>query len=513
MLIFCLGSEYFHQAFTKLGHSLLVTPHQDGFRVDSIFNQLQDRPDLLVYTDHLGQRAFPEGLSNIYGIPKVYYAVDTPINFWWQKSFAPLFDFIFTDQKPYAEILRSEGLESSWLPVGVDAKSYQSDDNQKMAKLYDFGFVGVIDPARRPKRSRLVETLSNRYSVKTAGSRQDGWIDEEESAQIYRQSRLALNENLFPGVTTRMLEVMASGSVLFTEKAGGDLGELFQAGEDFAWFEPQELLGAADYWLGNDKRRRLTAKRALEKVRTKHDITNRAETLLNTVKRVNYGRAQVDREAWDNEGQSMFLTALRWPQESGRERMSRAEKLLDQALEAETISNTGLFYLGHIKRMRRQLQPAEEHLTEAFERGEPRAALGLAFLNLGLGKLEQSKKWLVEFTQNDQIPTPERDTVPFEAVKSVGDRLLELGYDVTPGFSRMQHDPAIWTAFEFYQMAFRARPEHLETARSLASLLLNRGATAEAMEVAQKGLESHPDDEILGGIFTQAGRASYLTIN
>ncbi|MDR1310021.1 MAG: glycosyltransferase [Deltaproteobacteria bacterium] len=513
MLILCLGSEYFHHAFQKMGHSVLVPPHQEGLRVDSIFNSLQDRPDMIVFTDHLGQHAFPEGLSDIYGIPKVYYAVDTPINFWWQRHFAHLFDYTFVDQKPFVESLAGEGLAASWLPVGVDVKGYLPAEKESVSQTYDFGFVGALDPARRPKRSRLVETLSNRYSLKTAGDRQEGWLTPVESGQIYRQSRLAPNECLFPGVTTRMLEAMASGAVLFTERAGGDLGELFKPGEDFAWFEPDEVLGAAEYWLGDDKRRRRAAKRSLEKVTACHDIQNRAETLLNTVRSVHYGRALVDSEAWDHEGQAMFLTALRWPQEAGQARAMRAEKLFDKADKAGTISPASLFMFGHIQRMRQKLEPAVGLLERAYEEGELRGALGMGILNLGLGKLEESREWLVRFTGDEGLSQPPLNTLPFDHVKSIARRLMGLGQDVSPGFSRLRHDPAVWNALEFYQAAYSSRPEDLETARELAGLLLARGASAEALDVAQKSLEIHPDDQELGGIFAQAGRASYLTLN
>ncbi|MDR1658159.1 MAG: glycosyltransferase [Deltaproteobacteria bacterium] len=513
MLILCLGSEYFHYAFHQMGHSVLVPPHQDGFPLDTIFNSMQDRPDLIVFTDHLGVHAFPEGLSNIYGIPKIYYAVDTPINYWWQTHFAHLFDHTFTDQKQLAEKLTSMGLNASWLPVAVDTKSYLPGPGENSGTLYDFGFVGSLDPARRPKRSRLVETLSNRFSLKTAGNHQEGWLTPVESSQIYRQSRLALNESLFPGVTTRMLEAMASGTVLFTEKSGGDLGELFKAGEDFAWFEPEEVIEVATDWLADDKRRRRAAKRCLEKVTCSHDILHRAESIFNTVKRVHFGHALVDREAWDHEGQAMFLTALRWPRENGQMRMLRAERLLEKAKDADQITPTGLFMLGHINRMRHNLEPAITYLTNSYELGEPRGALGMAILKLGHGDLEESRLWFTRFTNRDDLPTPARDTLPFELVKVLAARLSDLGCDVTPGFGLLSHDPAVWNAFEFYQTAISARPDDLETATAMAKLLMQHGATAEAMDVAQKALEHHPDNETLGAIFAQASRASYLTVN
>ncbi|MDR2350515.1 MAG: glycosyltransferase [Deltaproteobacteria bacterium] len=512
MLILCLGSEYFHEAFQKMGHTVMAPPHKEGYPVDALFNNLRDRPDMLVYTDHLGQHFWPDGIANVYGVPKVYYAVDTPINFWWQKHFSKLFDYVFCDQKPHAALLREGGTEASWLPVGVDAKTYLPGDNEKKEKLYDFGFVGVTDERRRPKRARLMNLLSRKYTLKTAGSRGDAWVGPDESGQIYRQSKLALNENLFPGVTMRMLEAMASGAVLFTEKAGGDLGELFKAGDDFAWFEPRELLAAAELWLGDDKLRAKTAKRAMEKVHGAHDIQNRAETLMETIKGVNPGKAFVDAESLDDEAKSLFLTAVRWPREEGQRRILRAEKLFEKARNLKLISPEGLFYLGHVERLKGNPEGAETYLNEAFEAGEPRGALSLGILALGRKNPKMAREHIKKFTGVDFSPL-NLDTLHFEAVKLIAKRLLELGHDICPGFSRLPHDPALWTAFEYLQTAFQAKPEDPENARELLKILISRDAMAEAMDAAQKALEHNPDDPELGALYNEACLASYVTLN
>jgi tetratricopeptide (TPR) repeat protein len=397
--------------------------------------------------------------------------------------------------------------------VGVDAKSYAPSPEESSKKIYDFGFVGVVDPERRAKRSRLIATLSRKYSLKTAGNHSDGWIGPNESSQIYRQSKLALNENLFPGVTLRMMEAMASGSVLFTEKAGGDLGELFKAGEDFAWFEPNELMEAAELWLSDSKLRQRAAKRAMEKVQSNHDISNRAETFLNIVNSVNPGKALYDNDALEEEGKHLFLTALRWPNESGQQRIMRAESKLKKAFERGTITPESLFMLGHIQRLRKKPIEAKTYLERAFEEGEPRGALGLGILSLHQGDPVNAREWLAKFTQNDSFPSLGMDTLSYEAAKLIGARLMELGDDVSPGFSRFNLDPAMWTAFEYYYSAFTGKSDDLELARPLAGLLLSRGAAAEAMDVAQKALESHPEDEVLGAVFSEAAKASYLTVN
>jgi tetratricopeptide (TPR) repeat protein len=301
--------------------------------------------------------------------------------------------------------------------------------------------------------------------------------------------------------------------VLFTEKAGGDLGELFKAGEDFAWFEPSEVMEAAELWLGDNKLRQKAAKRAMEKVQSSHDISNRAESFLNLASSLNPGAALYHEDSYEDEGKFLFLTALRWPAESGQPRILRAEEKLKKADELGRISPESLFMLGHINRLRKKPLEAKEYLERAFEAGESRGALGLGILALGQGDTQEAQQWLGRFTEKGEFPTLTMDTLSFEAAKQLGHRLMEMGDDVSPGFARFNLDPAMWTAFEFYYSAFVGKQDDLEIVRPLATLLLSRGATAEAMDVAQKGLEHHPEDEILGRVFSEAGKASYLTIN
>ncbi|MCL2029079.1 MAG: glycosyltransferase [Deltaproteobacteria bacterium] len=511
MYILCLGSEYFHGAFAKLGHKVIAPPHQDGFPLAHFFDRLTDRPDLVLYTDHLGRHAWPEGLEEL-EIPKIYYAVDTPINFWWQKHFGALFDICYADQKPFAARFQDEGLDGRWLPVAVNAAAYQS--GEAGGKIYDFGFVGVLNDQVRGKRSQLIQSLSSRFRLKTLGARGPGWVGPDESAALYSQSRLILNENLFPGVTTRMFEAMASGAPLFTEKAGGDLGEIFQPGEDFAWFEPQELFAAADYWLADEDRLAKMAARARAKVLGAHDIGHRAEKVLRDAENLNLSQGRKGQEAWDSLGRSLFLTALRWPVENGQGRLLRAEELLSRAEKNGVLSPEGRFMLGHINRLKGEVDQARRRLQEALEEGCLKAGLALGVLALGQNRAGEAAEWFARFTGlGADFPALMDSRVTVEALKALGDRQMELGEVIVPGFSFMPHDPALWQAFEFYLAAHRGRPDHLEVGRALSGLLLNSGAPAEARDVAGTVLEHHPGDETLSLIYSRAAVDSYINLN
>ena len=511
MLILCLGSEYFHEAFVKLGHKVMAPPHNDGFPLGLLFDRLTDRPDLVVYTDHLGRHAWPEGLEEL-NIPKIYYAVDTPINFWWQKHFGTLFDICYADQKPFAARFQDQGLDGRWLPVAVNTSAYQSAE--AVGKIYDFGFVGVLNDQVRGKRSQLIQSLSSRFSLKTLGARGPGWAGPDESAALYSQSRLILNENLFPGVTTRMFEAMASGAPLFTEKAGGDLGEIFQPGEDFAWFEPQELFAAAEYWLADEARLAKMAGRARDKVLGAHDISHRAEKVLRDAESLNLSQGLKGQEAWESLGRTLFLTALRWPGENGRQRLDRAEDLLSRAETNGVLSPEGRFMLGHINRLKGEADQARQRLQKALEEGCLRAGLSLGVLALAQSRTGEASEWFGRFTGlGADFPALTDNQINVEALKALGDRQMELGEVIVPGFSFLSHDPALWQAFEFYLAAHRGQPGHLEVGRALSGLLLNAGAPAEAREVAGAVLEHHPGDETLSLIYSRAAVDSYIELN
>lgn len=513
MLILTFGSEYFHDAFVRQGHKVIATPHEDGFPLVDFYNTLRDRPDVFIYTDHLGHRAWPQGIDEL-DIPKIYYGLDTPINFWWQKHFANLFDLCFMDQKPYVQKLEELGLEARWLPLAVNTDDYRHKNiDQEVPKIYDFTFVGVVNEQVRAKRSRLIKQLSARFSLKNIGDHRENWVDPKESTELYRQSRLILNENLFPGVTTRMLEAMSSGTVLFTEKAGGDLGELFQPGEDFAWFDPQDVMNAAEYWLADEVRLKKMGARALEKMRSSHDINNRAETVIAAATTLNLSSKTSGPEAWDFTGRTLFLTALRWPKDGGKERINRAERLFLKAADEGELAPEGKFMLGHICRLKGEVDKAIDWLNRSWDEGFNRAAMGLGILAMSSNKAEEATVWFKKFTNQDDFPSLSAGEIHFEAVKPLSGKLVRMGEAITPGFNLMPHDPALWTAFEFYITAHQARPWDLEVGRCLSNLLLECGAPAEAMDVAGNTLEHHPADEMLSHIYSQGARGSYLNLN
>ncbi|MDY6850669.1 MAG: glycosyltransferase, partial [Thermodesulfobacteriota bacterium] len=267
-----LGSNYFQKSLIRQGHGVIwAGDHPDCdlclplSRLDlpHILAKLSFSPQAVILTDDLGRRVWPTGLEKTSAL-KVWYAVDGPINYFWQKHYAPLFDLVLADQKDCAERLgRLYSSKVHWLPVGVDTKIYAGPPEKK---THDLGFVGVVNGKVRPKRSRIINLLKHRYRLCASGGRRDEWVSPKEAALLYRRSRLVLNENLFDGVTTRIFEAMASGTMLLTEAGGNGLTDLFIPGEDLACYGPENLIELTDFYLADEEERERVAARGRDKV-------------------------------------------------------------------------------------------------------------------------------------------------------------------------------------------------------------------------------------------------------
>jgi len=487
MDLLLLGSSYFHQALTELGHRVVwAGPHPDcdlKLRPDQldlpyIIRHIPCKPDAVVLTDDLGGRVFPSGLEKI-SMLKVWYGVDSPINLFWQKHYAPLFDLVLSDQKNCAaELDRLCPAGAHWLPVAVDARLYAGPAE---AKKYDLAFVGVIDKSIRPKRSRIVNLAAGRGRLVAAGGRGQAWVAPIQAGRLYRQSRLVLNENLFDGVTTRVFEAMASGTMLLTEAGNNGLRDLFTPGEDLAVFGPDNLIELIDYYLAAEEERERIARRGQEKVLTGHDIRHRARKLVELIGQTKPGTGLAEGgRFFACLGKVLFLTGLRWPAQNGLERLIQAEKLLTQAGLRGAADAETLFYLGLICKFKKNTKKARDYLRAAAEAGSLQARLGLGYLELEGGRLEQATKHFqlldLDFPKN----FPSAENLSPDQHLALGRVLEAAGHDLTPGFSRARLDPALWTALEHFREALRLNPNFPPALAALGDLLLKQQAYAEA---------------------------------
>ncbi|MFH1140042.1 MAG: glycosyltransferase [Pseudomonadota bacterium] len=474
MTFLLLGSGYFQKALADLGHDVAWAGTDPGcdprleekdLDIPRIIAKLGRKIQAVILTDDLGRRVFPSGLERTQGL-KVYYGVDGPLNFFWQRHFASLFDLVALDQKSTAEMVPG----AFWLPVGVETGLYQGPPEEP---VHDIGFVGVVDPRVRPRRSNIISLLSRHFEVKTAGGRQNGWTPPREAARLYRRSRMALNENLFPGFTTRLLEGPAAGALVFTEGDSPGLADFFVPNEDLAVYGPEDILETARAFLSDHGRRKRVAARGREKVMAGHDVKNRARTLLDLIAAARPGTGLADPGPFsDKLGQALLLAGLRWPGQDGGRKLSRAETLLTRADRLDAADRETMFSLGALALIKGDAAAARSRLRRAADQGSIRAQVALGFLDG-----PEDLKTAARTTDLEAGPgTASAADLHFQA----GLILEKAGHDLTPGFSRQGLAPVMWDALEHYLAAIRLTPDRVEPLVRLGELLARRGACCEA---------------------------------
>ncbi|MBW2092237.1 MAG: glycosyltransferase [Deltaproteobacteria bacterium] len=523
-----LGSNYFKNALEKLGHQAfwagsdplcdLCLP-ANKLDIPYILSRLSCSPQAIILTDDLGRRVFPSGLEKT-SLLKVWYAVDGPLNFFWQKEYAALFDLVLTDQKNCAEKLSQfSSIKTSWLPVGIDTALYQGP---AVSRVFDLAFVGSVDKKARPKRYQILKLLSDRYSVRVAGGRQEKWVSPRDAAKLYRQARMVLNENLFDGVTTRMLEGMAAGTMLLTEKAENGLEDLFRPYQEFVPFGPYELFEQVEYYLQNKKENERIAAQGRERVIAGHDIRHRAEKLLSLMALASPETGLKEGGIFfRQQGKALFLAAMRWP-DHGSSWINRAETLLKRSDYLNQADKDALFYLGVLQMLRRKNEKAIACFENAESLGSLRAGLALGYLALMKNnRTAASGRFIKTLRKYDK-----QDITNHDLFKKFSDnhilnadqhftlgRILESrGHDLTPGFSRFGLNMSLWNALEHYRQAVVLDPKHLEALTQLGRLLVKYRAYTEAYPFLARAAEINAQSTELASEAHMAGQLGYLLV-
>lgn len=525
MDLLLIGSDYFKPWLVKagakvrhLGNGADCEIKADPNRVDlqAIISSLDQKPDLVLLTDDLGARVLPSGLERV-SIPKVYYGVDSPINLYWQKWLSGMFDVVCLDQRDQARGLAAElGREVSWLPVGVDPSLYIGDEERP---ILDFAFVGTVEENVRPKRSAILSLLQERYSVELAGGRGGEWVGPQEAASLYQHSRLVLNENLFPGLTTRMLEVMAAGGCLFSEDTDNGVRDLFSPGVHYIAFDESNILDQADRYINNPAARSSIAKKGRELCRARHSIQTRTQSLLSLIQglRQRAGRPDLNSLAW-----SYLLLGVRWPGPEAARRVIKAGLLFNEFLRHEpssipALTGAGLTLLARSKHAEALdlLQRMRKRIKRDF-----RLRLIQGYLLYDTGKIDQAR---ASFTDAAKMA---------DSKKRVGQGLLDSrvspgcydfhllwglllkdsGDGLCPGFDRSRLPMAFWGGAEHLRRAVELDPERIEALEHLARIMDQEGQFGFSHSLWRRAAVLAPGNKMIRDSYMQAARKGYIRI-
>lgn len=204
--------------------------HLDDGSIVSVQRLLDDpaseggrfRPDVVIQMEHIGRRVFLSGLAEL-PCPKVFWAVDSHLNLFWQRWYGRLFDVVLTPHKSLFDALPQE-----WQLGDVRRAAMQGCDRPwrpHAGRTHAASFVGRIDQ-NRPQRFRFAQLLEQRHGVKPCV------LPYHEMMPLYDDTRILPNESICREFNFRIMEGASCGCCVLTENIGDDLAANFEPGSE-----------------------------------------------------------------------------------------------------------------------------------------------------------------------------------------------------------------------------------------------------------------------------------------
>ena len=221
----------------------------------------------------------PIGMSNLMfeGLKKKYFIVSlVGCNIVglknWRMDFSNLIFTLFPEYKNY---FNAHAIDSELFEYGaVELLPY------KGAKNHDVTFIGVLGTHVQFEKTKLFETIAEKYDFKWWGIKGDlidkfpnlkrtwqGYAAGVKMFEIYQQSKIVLNDypfNAKGGASNiRIKEVMSAGSMLLT-RFSRDLEQSQLSGALATFNDAEECLNKIQYYLDNESEREAIASKGYQ---------------------------------------------------------------------------------------------------------------------------------------------------------------------------------------------------------------------------------------------------------
>lgn len=470
MRILHLGNLQVVPALRALGHDvrvasqlcpLLVAP---GRPVDVrlLHREIAPDADAFFMVDTLGRQSLAYGVEEL-PIPRVYWAIDVHLNFYWQRHYARLFDLVLAAQRDWVRLLRADGVPARWLPWGIDPQVFRADPVS--ARTVDVAFVGMVD-GNRPKRAAVLAELRRRFTLAAFGESAATRLAESDMARVFRSAKIVFNESVFGDVNFRTFEAMACGALLLTERTGNGLTDLFTPDEHLAVYEPDDLVAQVEHLLAAAGERERIAVAGQELVATRHTMAARMARLTDWL------AAGIPRRDTSGHAPSAFGVAAERTMASGLSEPHAMLRMTAERLQPVAVAGVDVeasLSLAEVMLRAGRVDGALVVLgvVRAARPDDPRAGLLAGEVELRRGRLDEARTLFREAVTGARLPVAVRhellagldDPGSGAAAFALGRLLLAEGILFHPGFQRGFDAGIPRTAFDYFQRSLARVPD------------------------------------------------------
>ena len=510
MKILMLNYPYLADELRQLGAEVIsaglesdcdIVCSKSDYHLQYILGKIDFKPDFILFMDSLNRR-LPEGLEES-PCPLGAYFIDSTLNSFWQRPFSEMCSLVLTDQLPEAEEYTNLGMNAHWLPLAADDSIYIP---MNLDKKYDLCFIGSRHSANRIKRDNILDRLDSRFNIKIFDGNPP--VTAEQAARIYNQSRITLNENLFPAVNLRLFEVMACDTVVLTEETAPGLNKLFQDEKHLLTYNPDNLIDKVDYYLKQHDELQRIADESSRLILEKHTLKKRAEELLFLLNEcIENGSIPLHKKQ-SAAARAMFWFDFKFGDEQNP-LIQSALNLLGQASEIEASYEDMLalgqmyFFTNDYNSALRQFNSASHKCCDAFL---PRYFAGSALTQSG--ELYLAGKYFklaadLACDDFDGEPPIRPETEAFHVFW--GHIFERVGDILEPGLMKYRLPMLFWSALEHYHRAAEINPRNWE---KVGDLLMEFKAPDQALAAFKAAVPGAPDEKI-----QRAEKESYLHVS
>lgn len=220
-------------ALRRIGQDVRRLPLRPGGSLREALQEAGDRDGRqadLILLELWNRFPLPADLAQS-PIPLAGWCIDAPINRYWVEPLLPLFSALFVDQLTSLPHFAASPTPPLWLPLCALEEWFRPP----RPRTDDLIFVGTLNERRRKRQHLVARVREQMPLVCLAG------LELPAAQDRLATARLSLNENLFPGVTLRIFQSLAAGSLPFTEQDSPGLDRLLREGEHYLAYTPSTL--------------------------------------------------------------------------------------------------------------------------------------------------------------------------------------------------------------------------------------------------------------------------------
>jgi tetratricopeptide (TPR) repeat protein len=444
---------FLKEGLKELGHKVIPIAFDDRNDANEQIAAICPDPDFILI-EQWGNTPIPPGLDKCtYRL--VAYCIDSSINEYILSDYLHLFDDVFVDQRSSVKELKHYGISLIWLPLCVSS----TDFREPREKVHDITFVGRMTDYRS-KRKNLLKHIQQYFPVHIVEG-----VSVPEMQDIFSRSKIVLNENFFPGFTLRILQGMASGSLVLTEAGGNGVSDYFTDGVHLVYYSPANILDKIKQLLENHSKYQRIAEAGRAACERLHTSKARAAKFLAYL---SGGDSNREREAAKRKfylAKTKYTVCLRFGGD-----YSRSVKLFNELLEEKNEPAAwAAFTLGNIAARRNQHEKAARFYREAISKGcSPCAYLKLAMLCLTGNKVEQALRF-VRKALSDMSRQPLLFIKKLERIPQTDDGIAKILFFIARlyaflqrpfqvGYLKMISDPYPDTSLEIARIAWNIQP-------------------------------------------------------